>query len=227
MPLSEPQVRHFFAFGFVKVPALFDAGEVAVLTAALESAIRREHCLPDPPTVRATVHNWWEGEPAAAFVQPHPKVLELCGQLLGDGFVGSHNGRSNDDGNLYVGDTAWHADMGWDPKIPLGRSDPLRADAAAQLVSDNAHLHMFPSIKIAFYLDPTTKETGALRMVVSAVPPPLLLLLLLLLPLLTAAAAATSRPSSLSCQPALHSDMMTDLLTHGFHGGTAATAWQP
>jgi ectoine hydroxylase-related dioxygenase (phytanoyl-CoA dioxygenase family) len=66
---------------------------------------------------------------------------------------------------VYVGDTMWHADMGWDPKIPLGRQDPLRAEAAAGTAQDNAHLHLFPSLKVAFYLDPVTAESGALRVV--------------------------------------------------------------
>jgi hypothetical protein len=43
------------------------------------------------------------------------------------------------DGNLYVGDTQWHSD-GYDGK-------------------------RLPSIKIAFYLDPMTRDTGALRVI--------------------------------------------------------------
>src|SRR6185295_19576571 len=42
------------------------------------------------------------------------------------------------DGNLYVGDTGWHSD-GWNASIL--------------------------NIKLAFYLDPVTRDTGALRVI--------------------------------------------------------------
>ncbi len=50
------------------------------------------------------------------------------------------------DGNLYVGDTSWHPDA--------GRPD-------------------YRYIKVAFYLDPVTKDTGALRVIPGSHRPPL------------------------------------------------------
>ena len=162
--LSAPEVEHFLAFGFVTVRQLFTPHETLLLRRGLDDALTEERgggqftgCS------RETVHNWWVGQPLTEFIQTDPRVLERCEQLLGPGFTGSHNDHSNDDGNVYVGDTQWHADMGWDPKIPQGRTDPLRAAAAAGEAPDNAHLHMFPSLKVAFYLDPVTAATGALR----------------------------------------------------------------
>lgn len=69
-----------------------------------------------------------------------PRINGIFSSLLGDDFnyVGS-------DGNFYVGDTRWHSDLDWE-----GGSIGT------------------PSIKyfkMAFYLDPLTRDTGALRVI--------------------------------------------------------------
>ncbi|MBM3265691.1 MAG: phytanoyl-CoA dioxygenase family protein, partial [candidate division Zixibacteria bacterium] len=60
--------------------------------------------------------------------------------LLGDDYV-----YIGSDGNFYVGDTGWHSDTDWSGKL---RGKPPRV-----------------FYKIAFYLDPLTRDTGALRVI--------------------------------------------------------------
>jgi ectoine hydroxylase-related dioxygenase (phytanoyl-CoA dioxygenase family) len=69
-----------------------------------------------------------------------PHINGLFSSLLGDDFnyVGS-------DGNYYVGDTRWHSDLDWE-----GGSIGTPA---------------VKYFKIAFYLDPLTRDTGALRVI--------------------------------------------------------------
>ena len=69
-----------------------------------------------------------------------PRINGIFSSLLGDDFnyIGS-------DGNFYVGDTSWHSDLDWE-----GGS------------IGTPHLKYF---KMAFYLDPLTRSSGALRVI--------------------------------------------------------------
>ena len=66
-----------------------------------------------------------------------PKLLGVAGSLLGDDF-----NYWNSDGNLYASDTSWHSD-GWERNHTTGRG--------------------LLTIKLAFYLDSLTAESGSLR----------------------------------------------------------------
>ena len=72
---------------------------------------------------RQQVDNWFEGRPRVDFLTNDYRILGLVEALLGPGYSLS---KSND-GNLYVGNTLWHPDLGWDPHIPKGKDDPGRA----------------------------------------------------------------------------------------------------
>ncbi|MBI4531869.1 MAG: phytanoyl-CoA dioxygenase family protein [Candidatus Latescibacteria bacterium] len=69
-----------------------------------------------------------------------PRIDGIFSSLLGDdyNYVGS-------DGNFYVGDTGWHSDTDWSGKM---RGKPPRI-----------------FYKLALYLDPLTRNTGALRVI--------------------------------------------------------------
>jgi len=69
-----------------------------------------------------------------------PRVDGIFTSLLGDdyNFLGS-------DGNFYVGDSSWHSDTDWSGKM---RGKPPRI-----------------FYKLALYLDPVTRDTGALRVI--------------------------------------------------------------
>ena len=64
-----------------------------------------------------------------------PRILGIASSILGDDF-----NYVGSDGNFYVGETGWHSDGARKPEDPM-------------------------HIKIAFYLDPLTRDTGALRVI--------------------------------------------------------------
>ncbi len=92
-------------------------------------------------------HGQPHDEELRSCIVPFPDQSEYLSSLLDDprihdiaaGILGDDFNYTSGDGNFYVGDTGWHSD-GYDSK-------------------------RIPSIKIAFYLDPLTRDTGAVRVV--------------------------------------------------------------
>ena len=76
--------------------------------------------------------------PRLATLIEHPVIQGICLSTLGEGYT-----QEGGDGNYYSGDTGWHSDCGieWKEKT------------------------LVPCLKIAFYLDPLTAETGAARVI--------------------------------------------------------------
>jgi len=79
----------------------------------------------------------------APFLNHSPYLVTLlddeCIRGIAAGLLGDDYQYWNSDGNFYVGDTRWHSDTAW--------PEPLRF------------------YKMALYLDPMTKDTGALRVI--------------------------------------------------------------
>ncbi|SFS60510.1 phytanoyl-CoA dioxygenase family protein [Paenibacillus sp. BC26] len=67
-----------------------------------------------------------------------PRIHAICSTLLGDDY-----NYLTSAGNKYVGDTGWHSDTSMDKRWPGN----------------------LKSLNVSFYLDPVTKETGALRVI--------------------------------------------------------------
>ena len=134
--LTEQQINFFKTFGYLGFPGLM-ADRIADIERAFE-AIWSE---------RGGGHN---GKPhdgsARSCIVPFIDQSEYLASLLDDPrihniaatLLGDDFNYMGSDGNYYVGDTRWHSD-GWHPKT----------------------LH----IKLAFYLDPVTRDTGALRVI--------------------------------------------------------------
>ncbi|MBX3012249.1 MAG: phytanoyl-CoA dioxygenase family protein [Caldilineaceae bacterium] len=134
--LTEQQLTFFNTFGYLGFPGL-----LADRFAEIESAF--EGVWGD----RGGGHN---GKPhdgtARSCIVPFIDQSEVLSSLLDDprihgiatSLLGEDFNYMGSDGNYYVGDTRWHSD-GWHPQT----------------------LH----IKIAFYLDPLTRDTGALRVI--------------------------------------------------------------
>lgn len=78
----------------------------------------------------------------AQFLDHHPRLCALLDDprilSIAQTLCGDDFNYMGSDGNYYVGDTGWHSD-GWHPELR--------------------------HIKIAFYLDPLTKDTGCLRVI--------------------------------------------------------------
>ena len=156
--ITSEQKAHFDVFGFLVVRQLFSPEEVAVITREFEAAMLDDRDgEPFDGQKRQVVTDWFRGRPAVEYLASDERIHGPIEQILGPG--SSFN--EGNDGNFYIGDTGWHADMGWDPHIPEGRTDPNRINGPWKE-------HYVPSIKVAFYLDPVGKDTGCLRVIPGA-----------------------------------------------------------
>lgn len=136
LPVTEQQKRFFQTFGYLNFPGLFRENWDS-LTAEFEAAM---HTLQTPPA--GTPHDGTKHTGSEHFFDLRPGL----GALLDDprliaaasGLLGDDFNYIGSDGHYYVGDTLWHP--------------------------DEAH-SVGTWIKFAFYLDPVTRETGALRVI--------------------------------------------------------------
>src|SRR5262249_54447426 len=91
---------------------------------------------------RGIVHDGKKRTALVPFIDQHEGLLELLDDPRFEGaaasLVGDDFNYIGSDGNYYYGDTAWHCDSWHEDKIFM---------------------------KMALYLDPVTRETGALRIV--------------------------------------------------------------
>ena len=136
-PLSEDQMDHFRTFGFLAFPGLLDdcIDRIIEEFEAIWAAHGGGH------------HGREHDGTARSAILPFPDRSEYLSSLLDDprihdiasSICGEDFNYTSGDGNLYVGDTRWH--------------------------SDGYGIRPVLSIKMAFYLDPTTRETGALRVI--------------------------------------------------------------
>ena len=134
--LTDQQVRHFRTFGFVALPGLFPPDEMAEIEREFEEVMEEER--------QGQAFHGEKRQAVMAFAELRPKLMRLIDddriyepmeQLLGPEFLWWGS-----DGNLYVGDTSWHPDAP-DPEMGHGR------------------------IKIAFYLDAVTRDSGCIRFI--------------------------------------------------------------
>ena len=135
--LTEQQLNFFNTFGYLYFPALL-ANCIDRIVKAFE-------------TIWAGHGGGHHGKPhdgeQRAVIFPFPDQSEYLSSFLDDprihdivaSILGDDFNYTSGDGNLYVGDTQWHSD-GYSGK-------------------------RIPSIKIAFYLDPVTRDTGAVRVI--------------------------------------------------------------
>jgi len=134
--LTQQQLDFFHTFGFLSLPGLV--------------ADRIDDIIHDYIEVWKTRGGGHNGQPhdgtarscIPAFIDQHAGLSALIDDPRIRGaaksLLGDDFNYTGSDGNYYTGDTGWHSD-GWNP-------DML-------------------NIKFAFYLDPLTRETGALRVI--------------------------------------------------------------
>ena len=133
--LTAEQKQHYETFGFLVLRQLFTQQEIDVIRRESDE-ILRENRQGKP----------FPGEKRQAmipFFELSPRLQWLIEDdriyALGEGLLGPDFILNATEGNLHVGDTRWH---GGGPEV-----EPV------------------PHIKIALYLEPNTKETGALRFI--------------------------------------------------------------
>ncbi len=137
-PLTDQQLAHFETFGYLGFPGLL-ADRATAIQDAFDQVWARHggghNGLPHDGTARSVTVQFLDQSEYLSTLLDDHRVHDIAASLLGDDF-----NYMGSDGNFYVGDTIWHSD-GYG-----GRGGPRH-------------------IKIAFYLDPLTRDTGALRVI--------------------------------------------------------------
>jgi hypothetical protein len=137
--LTAQQRAFFTTFGYLHLPQAL-AKDIDWIIAEFEAAWKARPDLVHDGSQRTTYPaSFITTRPRLSTLVEHPVVCGALDDLLGEGWS-SYGG----DGNFYSGDTGWHSDCGpeqWGPKT------------------------ITRHIKVAFYLDHLTRETGALRVI--------------------------------------------------------------
>jgi hypothetical protein len=163
--LTAAQHSHWTTMGFLHIPSLLAATELASINSAFHSvmetaALECGLAVPLPPMLGgALVVDQGFAERVAPLrrlsgIGPDADhcLVGLAQQLLGDGVL-----YAGSDGVMAVGDTGWHVDKGWSPAYTAGRDAPGH--------EDNTGGQYWEGIKAVFYLDPLTRGTGSLRVI--------------------------------------------------------------
>jgi hypothetical protein len=137
MKLTAQQLRFFETFGYLGFPGLF-ADEIGAITDSFEG-VWADH--------GGGHNNAPHDHERRSAIFPFIGLDEHLSSLLDDpridgaaaSILGDDYNFSGSDGNFYVGDTPWH--------------------------SDGYSSTKYPSVKMAFYLDPVGRESGCLRVI--------------------------------------------------------------
>ena len=136
--LTEQQLAQFDTFGFLGFPGLL-ADRADAIIRAFEAVWARHggghDGKPHDEKARSVVVQFLDQNEYLSTLLDDPRVHDIATSILGDDF-----NYMGSDGNFYVGDTRWHSDG-------YGGRGGLK------------------HIKVAFYLDPLTRDTGALRVI--------------------------------------------------------------
>jgi hypothetical protein len=156
MQLTEQQLRHFETFGFLKFPGLL-ADDINSISDAFEQTwadiVAKDSGRTHDHTRRSIFQPFVDQSEYLSSLIDDPRIEGIASSVVGDDF----NYLSGSDGNYYVGDTAWHSDRcdeGWGPDRRDEGWFPGRCGGEKH-----------PSVKMAFYLDPLTRDTGCLRVI--------------------------------------------------------------
>ena len=140
MKLTEQQIAHFEVFGFLIRRKLFPPGEMAEITREADDLWRQMRQDGEDENSHQSLQRFIEQRPRLARLADDDRIYEPMGQLLGAGFIwgGSEGvkGSFNE-----TNDHRWHCDR-------------------AGLYGLN-----YRWIKHMIYLEPATKDTGALRVI--------------------------------------------------------------
>ena len=136
--LSGEQRSFFATFGYLALPGLLAdraADIIRDFEEVWDSYGGGQDGKPHDGVNRSCIVPFFDSHPNLVSLIDDPRIDGLATGLLGDEW-----NVMGSDGNYYAGDTQWHSDGGH------AREDPMH-------------------IKIAFYLDTLTRDTGALRLI--------------------------------------------------------------
>lgn len=138
MTLTEQQKNFFDTFGYLIFPGLIE-DSVGWIIEEFESVFKtRTDVVHDGSKRTMYPASFVDSNAKLCTLLDDPRINGICKGLIGEDFL-----YQGGDGNFYSGDTGWHSDVM--PTVGMYR----------------AQRH----IKIAFYLDALTRETGALRVI--------------------------------------------------------------
>ncbi len=134
--LSKTQVRYFNTFGYLLLPGLF-AKEIQEISNAFDQVMSNPEVagvkLDYAKGDRYMVPRMVENHPFLQSLKTDPRVIGVAESIIGPDWVYAESS-----GDLLDCETTWHRDTYGSPLTQLG-------------------------IKLLFYLEPLTEETGALR----------------------------------------------------------------
>ena len=115
MKLTEQQIRFFKTFGYLGIPKLFSADEIAEITKNFEYTIDKFGGGTNHDGSRRTMMGApIEWIPEMCTLLDDPRILGLIGGVIGEDF-----NYCSGDGNYYSGDTSWHPDGSWNILTPV------------------------------------------------------------------------------------------------------------
>jgi hypothetical protein len=137
--LTEHQLQFFRTYGYLSLPQAL-SGDIAWIQDEFEAAWRSLSSIAHDGSKRTRFpSSFITASRKLTSLIDHPAVCDTLDALLGQGWS-SYGG----DGNLYAGESHWHSDV---------------PDKCWEAKTTTVH------IKVAFYLDRLTAETGALRVI--------------------------------------------------------------
>ncbi len=136
--LTAQQIAFFDTFGYIRLPGLL-ADRVGAIIEAFHDIWEKQggghNGARHDHTKRSCTVQFIDRHAVLCALLDDPRIHGLACDLVGEDF-----NYMGSDGNFYSGDTGWHSDnVTWKPRPR--------------------------NIKMAFYLDPLTPETGALRVI--------------------------------------------------------------
>ena len=136
--LTQEEITFFKTFGYLLFPRLM-ADRIEAIQEAFERVWAEHggghHGKPHEGSAHSCLVPFIDQSEELSSLLDDPRILGIARTLLGDDF-----NYMGSDGNFYVGDTHWHSDGRHE------REDPMH-------------------LKIAFYLDPLARHSGALRLI--------------------------------------------------------------
>ena len=144
--LSPQQVAFYDAFGFIVLRQIFSCDEMQLIEHDFETVMLEDRD-GEPFKGEERQALCYVIENRVDFSRLMRRISDVAEQLLGAGtvFVGT-------DANLFVGDTGWHADLGWHYSM-LGGRNPAPS------------MHFYRGLKVAMLLDKVAGDSGCLRVI--------------------------------------------------------------
>lgn len=134
--LTDEQKRYYDTFGFLVFKQAFSPTETEEISRLFDDVMTEfRYGKPFPGEKRQMMLSLVEQRPGLSALLEDDRVYSVVEDLMGLDFVWIAG-----DGNLYVGDTSWHADLG---NRVMG----------------------YPVVKAAMYLDPVRVDAGCLRVI--------------------------------------------------------------